>query len=299
MELKNFDDLKNIGFKKESKTIVVAAAHDKYTLKALFDAMDEMPLEYILVGNATKIYEIAKSLGREVLEERVFNSMNDDEIAFRAVELIRDGIGDVLMKGMIKTGTLLNAVANKETGIGKGGMMSHVAVIESPDYHKLLFITDGGMCPHPDIIQKEEIVKNAIDFLHKLGYENPYVAVLAAVETVNEKMQETVDAKELETKSLNGDFGSCVLEGPLSIDIAISKESAAIKGVESRVSGNADILICDCISTGNIFTKSLIYLGNARMAGCIVGAKVPIILVSRGSSDDEKKLSIILSLVVN
>ncbi|MCL2320528.1 MAG: phosphate acyltransferase [Oscillospiraceae bacterium] len=298
MEFRSFDDLKNIAFKKEIKTIVVAAAHDIYTLKALFEAMDEMPLEYVLVGNATKIYEIAKNLGKEVLEERVFNSKSDDETAFKAVELVREGIGDVLMKGSIKTGTLLNAIVSSETGIGKGGV-SYLSVIESPNYHKLLFVTDGGMCPHPDLAQKVQITKNAIDFLHKLGYEEPYVAALSAVETVNDKMQETIDAEELENMSKNGDFGKCILEGPLSIDIAINKESALVKEVESEVSGNVDLLICDCITTGNIFTNGLVYLGNAKIAGCIVGASVPIVLVSRGASDDEKKLSIMLSLAVN
>jgi len=298
VEFRSFDDLKNIAFKKEIKTIVVAAAHDIYTLKALFEAMDEMPLEYVLVGNATKIYEIAKNLGKEVLEERVFNSKSDDETAFKAVELVREGIGDVLMKGSIKTGTLLNAIVSSETGIGKGGV-SYLSVIESPNYHKLLFVTDGGMCPHPDLAQKVQITKNAIDFLHKLGYEEPYVAALSAVETVNDKMQETIDAEELENMSKNGDFGKCILEGPLSIDIAINKESALVKEVESEVSGNVDLLICDCITTGNIFTNGLVYLGNAKIAGCIVGASVPIVLVSRGASDDEKKLSIMLSLAVN
>jgi phosphate butyryltransferase len=200
---------------------------------------------------------------------------------------------------MIKTGTLLSAIVNKETGIGKGAVMSHVTVIESPNYHKLLFVTDDGMYPHPDLAQKEQITKNAVDFLHELGYTNPYVAALSAVETVNDKMQETIDAEELENKSKNGEFGPCVLEGPLSIDIAISKECATIKEVESEISGNVDLLICDCITTGNIFTKGLVYLGNARVAGCIVGAQVPIVLISRGASSDEKKFSIILSLAVN
>ncbi len=299
MEYRNFDDLQRKILKDENKTIVIAAAHDKHTLEALFDAMEKIPLDYILVGDEERIFKIAESLGKEVLKERVFNSKSDEESAFKAVELIREGIGDVLMKGMLQTATLLKAVANRETGISKGDIMSHIAVVESPAYHKLLFITDGGMCPHPDVEQKEGIVKNAISFLKGLGYEKPYIAALCAVETVSDKMQETLDARDLEERSKKGDFGPCILEGPLSIDIAISKESASIKGIESEVSGNADILLCDCISTGNILTKGLIYLGGAHMAGCVVGAQVPIVLVSRGASAEEKRLSIMLSLAVN
>lgn len=299
MEYKNFEELQNKLLKHENKTIVVAAAHDKHTLEALFDAMEVIPLDYILVGDEKKIHEIATSLGKELSEDRVFNSLSDEESAFKAVEYIRNGMGDVLMKGMLQTSTLLKAIANKETGIGKGTVMSHISVIESPDYHKLLFITDGGMCPHPDLIQKEEITRNAVSFLHGLGYSKPYVAALCAAETVNEKIPETVHAKQLEELSEKGEFGSCVLEGPLSFDIAISKESATIKGVESEVSGNVDILVCDCITTGNVLSKGLTYLGKAHMAGCVVGAKVPIVLVSRGASAEEKRLSIMISLAVN
>lgn len=300
MEYRNFEELQNKLLKHENKTIVVAAAHDRHTLEALFDAMETIPLEYILVGDEKKIHEIAASLGRELSKDRVFNTLSDEESAFKAVEYIREGMGDVLMKGLLKTSTLLKAVASSETGIGKGKgtIMSHISVVESPDYHKLLFITDGGMCPHPDLIQKEEITRNAVNFLHGLGYSKPYVAILCAAETVNEKMPETVHAKQLEELSVEGEFGSCILEGPLSFDIAISKESATIKGVESEISGNVDMFVCDCITTGNVLSKGLTYLGRARMAGCVVGARVPIVLVSRGASAEEKRLSIMISLAV-
>ena len=298
MEYKNFEELQHKLLKHENKTIVIAAAHDRHTLEALFDAMEVIPLEYILVGDEKKIHEIATELGKELSKDRVFNTLSDEESALKAVEYIREGMGDVLMKGMLKTSTLLRAVANSETGIGKGTVMSHIAVIESPNYHKLLFITDGGMCPHPDLIQKEEITRNAVNFLHGLGYSKPYVAVLCAAETVNDKIPETVHAKQLEELSKEGEFGSCIIEGPLSFDIAISRESAVIKGVESAISGNVDIFICDSITTGNVLSKGLTYLGRARMAGCVVGARVPIVLVSRGASTEEKRLSIMISLAV-
>ncbi len=298
MEFKNFSDLQSKLIKRENKTIIIAAAHDKHTLEALFDAMETIPLDYILIGDEKKIYEICKSLGKELIKDRVFNTENDDESAFKAVEYIKSGMGDVLMKGLMQTATLLKAVVNKETGIGENAVMSHMAVVESPNYHKLLFITDGGMCPHPDLLQKEEITRNAVSFLHKLGYEKPNVAALCAVETISEKMPETVHASKLQDLSEKGEFGPCVLEGPLSFDIAISKESSDIKGATSEICGNVDLLICDNMATGNILTKGLIYLAKARMAGCIIGAKVPIVLVSRGASTDEKRLSIMLSLAV-
>jgi phosphate butyryltransferase len=173
--------------------------------------------------------------------------------------------------------------------------MSHVAFFEIPAYHKLLGATDGGMIPYPTLEQKVSIIKNAVGLFKTLGYEGPKIAVLAASETVNERMPETGDAKALKESCEKGELGDCFVEGPISLDLTLSKESAAIKGYTSPVTGEADILVVPNIACGNILGKSLVYMGHAKMAGCIVGAKVPIVLTSRGASAEEKHLSILLS----
>ena len=198
------------------------------------------------------------------------------------------------MKGKLQTATLLSAVVNKETGIRTGKLMSHLTLLEIPGYHKLLAVSDGGMVISPDLKNKKDILCNSVEALHSLGVDCPKTAVLCAVETVNSKMPETEDAKALKDASINGEFPNCSIEGPISFDLTVSKESADIKGYSSPVTGDADLIIVPSMATGNIMCKSLIYMANATMAGCILGAKVPIVLTSRGSSEKEKLLSIAL-----
>ncbi len=173
--------------------------------------------------------------------------------------------------------------------------MSHVVFNEIPNYHKLLVLTDGGMMMYPDLDKKKQICENAVDTLRTLGYKMPKVAALAAVETVNPKMQETVDADALKRMNLENEITDCIIEGPISYDLTMSKASAEIKGFESPVTGDADIVLVPNITVGNVLGKSLIYSAGAKMAGFIVGAKVPIVLTSRGSSSEEKYLSLVLS----
>jgi phosphate butyryltransferase len=158
-------------------------------------------------------------------------------------------------------------------------------------------MTDGGMNPYPDLPQKQAILENTVDYMSELGYENPNVAVLAAAETVSDRMPETGDAAALAAMNRNGVITGCTVEGPLSFDLAVSRESAAIKGVDSAVSGDVDLLLVPNIAVGNIMSKALLYLGGAKMAGCVLGAKAPVILVSRGATAEEKLLSIIMALL--
>ena len=292
----NFAALKNSVLNKSPKTIVVAAAADLNSLEAIRDAEKELNLKYLLVGEAAKIKQIAAGIGFAVNAEAIIDAATEEEAAAKAVELIRNGSAEVLMKGNLQTATLLKAVLDKEAGIRDGGLLSHLTVLEVPTYNKLMFITDAGMNINPDLAQKVSIVENAVKFMNNLGYNCPSVAVLAAVETVNEKMPETVDAKALVELNKNGEISGCLIEGPLSFDLAVSPESAAIKGVNSQISGDVDLFLVPNIATGNIMCKALIYLGNAKMAGCVLGAKAPIILVSRGATAEEKLLSILLAL---
>jgi len=294
--LRDFNDLRAKLAKNSKKTIAVAAAQDLHTLEAVFDAEKEFGVDYILTGNKEEILAVCKRIGHVIDEEKIISANTEEEAAFEAVSLIRNKRADILMKGKLQTATLLKAVLNKETGIREGSVMSHMAVLECLGHDRLIFMTDGGMLPYPDLVQKRGILENGVSFMHSLGYKEPNVAVLAAVETISDKMPETVDAAELSKLNAQGEITGCIVEGPLSFDLAVSPESAAIKGIQSQVSGNADMLLVPNISTGNIMSKALLFLGGAKMAGCVLGAKVPIVLVSRGATAEEKKLSILMCL---
>jgi len=277
--------------------LVVAAAHDSHTLEAVFDAAEMFGIRYILVGDRERIIKASSGLKCSPDLNNIVDCKSDSDCVRTAVALIKEGSGDALMKGIIDTGTLLSAVLDKETGIRDSGVISHLAVLETPAYHKLIGITDGGMIPDPTLEQKAGIVINAAGLFRSIGYEQPKIAALCASEAVSQKMRETVDAAELQAMCVRGELGDCLLEGPLSFDIAVCKESAEIKGFSSEISGDADILLVPNISAGNMLAKAMIYWAGAKMAGCILGAKTPIVLSSRGASAEEKLLSIMLSLV--
>lgn len=199
------------------------------------------------------------------------------------------------MKGFLDTSVILKAVVNKEKGLGKGGVMSHFTMFEVPNYHKILAAVDGGMVTYPTLDQKKAIIENTVSVLKSYGYENPKVGVLACVEKVNPKMPETVEADAIAKMNADGEISGCVVEGPISYDCAMSVEVAKTKRYEGQVAGNVDILVAPNIHAGNIMGKMLTITCQAKMAGFIVGAKCPIVLTSRGSSAEEKYLSIVMS----
>ena len=280
-----------------SKTLVVAAAHDCHTLEAVYTAAEKFRMRYLLVGNREKILTMSSDLGVSPDSETIIDSGDGMDCACTAVALIREGRGDALMKGILDTGTILKAVLDKDAGIRDSGTLSHLAILETPGYHKLIGITDGGMIPNPTLEQKADITRNAVEFYQCIGYDHPKIAAICASETVSPRMQDTVDAAELAAMCLRGELGNCTLEGPLSFDIAINRESAAIKGISSQISGETDVLLVPGITVGNVLSKGLVYCAGASMAGCIVGAKTPIVLTSRGATTDEKLWSIMLSIL--
>ena len=293
---KNFNELNN-HMQAGAGTLVVASAHDKITLEAVFAAAREYDIQYILVGDRDKIISLSSEMGCSLDDGSIVDGYDDADCAGKAVSLVNEGSGDALMKGLIDTGVLLKAVLSKETGIRGSGTLSHLAILETPGYHKLIGVTDGGMIPDPVFDQKVDIVINAVEYFNRIGYECPKVAALCASETVNPKIQETVDAEILQGMCQKGELGKCLLEGPLSFDLAVSKESAVKKGFSGEISGDTDILMVPNITVGNVLAKGLIYWAGAKMAGCILGAKVPIVLSSRGASAEEKLFSIMVSLL--
>ncbi|MCD8216973.1 MAG: bifunctional enoyl-CoA hydratase/phosphate acetyltransferase [Clostridiales bacterium] len=299
MVLKNFDVLVDkVKSFPEPKRVVVAAAGDAHTLEAIKEAVDEGIVTLVLVGDKAKIVEIAAEIGLSVAEDDIYDAPDAVEAAQKAVALIHEGKGDFIMKGKLETAQILKPVVNKETGLGTGRVMSHFVLDEIPNYHKLIVTTDGGMMTYPTLEQKKDIIINTVETLKALGYENPKVACVAAVEKVNPKMPETVEADALKQMNLNGEIKDCIVEGPISLDIALSKEIADLKGFDSPVAGDADVILVPNIQVGNILGKSITVIAGGNMAGFIVGAQVPIVLTSRGSSAKEKYLSLVLAAAV-
>lgn len=296
MIFKNFNQLiEKVQNDKSQKRVAVVAAQDEHTLEAVLKAKKDNIVEPILIGDKIKIQKILAELKTNLEDSSIINVEDDAEAAMKAVELIHENKADFIMKGKIQTADLLKAVVNKEKGLRTGNVISHIAMYEVPTYHKLLAITDGGMMMYPNLTEKKQIIENAVSTFVAMGYETPKVAVLSAVETINPKMPETVDADMLKQMNQRGEIKDCIVEGPISYDLTMCKESADIKGYSSPVTGDVDILIVPNITTGNILGKSLSYSANAKMAGFIVGAKVPIVLTSRGSTAEEKYLSLVLS----
>jgi phosphate butyryltransferase len=277
------------------KRMVIAAAGEEHTLQAALHARKEGIARPILVGDKEVILGILKKLGKEVPEEDIYPATDNKEAAEFAVSLIREGKADFLMKGYLDTAVLLKAVVDKEKGLGKGGVMSHFSMFDVPSYHKILVPVDGGMVAYPTLEQKKSIIENTVETLRSMGYDCPKVGVLTCVEKVNPKMPETVEAAELARMNQEGEIKNCIIEGPISYDCAIDAEIAKLKNYESQIAGDVDVLVAPNIHAGNIMGKMLTCTCKAKMAGFVVGAKCPIVLTSRGSSAEEKFLSIAVS----
>lgn len=278
-----------------TKRMAVAAANDDHTIEAVLHARKEGIVDPILVGDKAVITKILADLKEEVAEENIYDVPDIVEAAEYAVKLVREGKADFLMKGKMDTSVILKAVVNKEHGLGQGRTMSHFTMFDVPTYHKILVPVDGGMVTYPTLEQKKDIINNTVETLIRMGYDCPKVGVLACVEKVNPKMPETVEGNELKEMNKRGEIQNCIVEGPISYDCAVSKEIADFKGFESPCAGDVDVLVAPNIHAGNIMGKMLACTCNARMAGFIVGAKCPIVMTSRGSSAEEKYLSIVVS----
>jgi phosphate butyryltransferase len=297
MVFHNFDELiAHVKSNGQRKIMAVACANDEHTLEAVVNARREGIVEPILVGDRAIIEGILSQLGEKIPDENIIDVPASElkEACEIAVKLVRDGKADFLMKGKVDTKIILKEVVNKEYGLGQGRLMSHFSIFEVPTYHKLILPVDGGMVPYPDLNQKKEIIQNTVDTLCAMGYDCPKVGVLACVEKVNPKMPESVDAAELAEMNKRGEIKNCIVEGPIQYDCAMSKEISEFKGLDSKIAGDPDVLVAPNIHAGNIMGKMYAISCKAKMAGFIVGAKCPIVMVSRGSSAEEKYLSIVV-----
>ena len=280
--------------KGEEKIILsVAVAEDKEVLQAIKDAVEKDIIEPILIGDENKIKLLSGHIGFNLSGIKIINSNSIEESAKTAVKLVSTKKADFVMKGILDTSILLKSVLNKEYGLRTDSLLSHVMIYELENYHKLLLLTDGGMNISPDYDQKEKILKNSVQAAKALGMDIVKVACLAAKEKVNPKMEATIHGDLLQRACKEGKFGkNVIVEGPLAFDLAVSKEASEIKGFKSEVSGDADILLAPTIEVGNGIGKSFTYMANAKSAGIIMGAKAPIVLVSRADSAESKLYSI-------
>ena len=291
------EELKDSAILKGKKRIAIAAAEDSYVIGAIKKAKELGVIAPIFVGDKNIIKQIGIRENNEVDENEIVHIPDNEQACMEAIRLVSNGNADILMKGLVPTGIFLKQVVKEEYNLLTGNLLSHFALFESPNYHKLFGLSDAAMNISPTLDEKASIVRNAVDVMHLLGLTCPKVAVLAAVEKVNPKMTATIDANELKLMAKKGLFGVCLVDGPLALDNAISAEAAHHKGIESLVAGEADILIAPDLQSGNILYKSLDFLGKARCAAIVAGSRVPIVLTSRADSEETKFLSIILGVL--
>ena len=296
--IRKLSELVDLAKAKRKRKIAVAAAGDYDVLEALKNAEENNIVEPVLIGIKSNIERISGEIGYDISKHEIIDIEDRLEASLHATQMIRDGHADILMKGLVSTGILLKAVVNKEQGLRKGGVISHVAIFESPYYHKLLGITDAAMNVAPTFEDKIALINNAVEVFHLLGEPNPKVAVVGAVETVNQRMESTMHAATLSMMNKRFQIKGCIIDGPLALDNAISKKAAELKGIESDVAGNVDIVVAPDINGANFLYKALNFLGGATTAAVIMGAKVPIVLTSRADSEKIKFYSIALSAAI-
>jgi phosphate butyryltransferase len=284
--------------KRGPKRFAVAGAHGLSILKAIQVAQNLDIMYPILIGNKKRIAHFSREIEMDMKHVKVIHIVEDTKIAQKAAELISSGDADCIMKGNILTPILLKAVLEERYQLRSGALLSHIAILEIPSYHKLILITDSGMIIRPTLEQKVGILKNAIQLLRKLNVDTIKVAILSATEKINPALPETVDAEKLVKMARDGKFGNVIVEGPMALDIAFSREAAEIKKVPSKVAGDPDILLVPDVSCGNILAKGLVYLAGASLCGVIVGAKAPIALISRAEHAQAWVSSIALTNVL-
>lgn len=295
---KSFEELISKANQKTLKKVSVSNAQDEPVLQAVKAAKEQNIATAILVGDEAKIREIAASIDMDLTDFEIINEPDTEAAALKAVELVHNGKADILLKGLLETKTFLKSVLNKEVGLRTGKMLSHVCVFEIEGINRLLFFTDVAFNTYPTLADKVNIINNAVEVAHACGIECPKVAPLCAVETVNPKMQPTVDADNLTKMYEGGDFKGCQIYGPLSMDLAIDPEAAVHKGVTNPVAGHADILLFPNIDAGNITYKILVRTAKVKIGNVLVGTSSPVVLTSRSDDFQTKLNSIALATVI-
>ena len=298
--LANFDILLKDLKKSSQKTIALAWGHFDEALHAMRKAQAEGIARAIIYGDVRESEKLIAKLDMDVNLNKCVAAKDEKEAARLAVLAVKNGEADIVMKGLCSTSTLLKAVLNKEDGLIGRSVLSHIGIFEVSSYHKLLILTEPAMNIAPDLNEKVHILENAVKAAHMLRIDVPKVAMIAAVESVNpNKMPATEDAALITMMNKRKQIKGCLVDGPLALDLAFSKEACEIKGIETEVGGDCDIAVFPNIESGNVFYKALTKFAGARSAGIIVGASAPIVLTSRADSEDSKFLSIAVALKIS
>jgi phosphate butyryltransferase len=276
----------------------VAAAHDPQVLQAVHQAQQANLIEATLVGEWPAIEAYAAQVGADLTGLTIVHEPAPQLAAAKVVELARKGQVEIVVKGQVKTSTLLSSVLNRHTGLRGRRLLSHVGVFELPGLDRLLYLSDSGVVVYPDVYQKLEIINNAVQLARSFGLDQPKVAILAASETVHPKIPASIDALALAKMAEQGWVKEAIVDGPLGLELAISPEVSVIEECDSPIAGLADILIVPNVEAGNIVAKGLLYFAQARMAGLVVGARVPIVISSRADSAETRYLSLAMAAVL-
>lgn len=294
------DDLLELVKTKGKKKLVAAYANDSHTIGAVSAAVDKGIVDATLVGDIDTIKQICAEEGINPDKFELVQEADETKAGVKAVSLIREGKGDILMKGLLSTDKYMRAILNKETGLmpgKKNDMLTHMAVFEVPSYHKLLVCSDVAIVPAPDMKQKQQILSYLISTAKNLEIAKPKVAILAATEQVSTGMPACVEAAIISKMGERGQIKGAIIDGPLALDVAIDAESAKTKKVGGEVAGDADCILFPNIESGNVFYKTCTKFAGAELACMVVGAKVPCILTSRGDSAKTKLYSIALAAI--
>jgi phosphotransacetylase len=284
---------------KPRKRIVACAANDSHTICAVSNAVDMNVVDGILIGDENIIKRICDEEKVDLRKFTIINETVDTAAAAKAVKMINEKDADLLMKGLISTDKYMRAILNKENGLmNPGAVLSHVAVIEVPTYHKLIIVSDVAVLPLPEFNQKMAQIGYLINVANALGIENPKIGLLSASETVSTKIMSSYEAAVLSKMADRGQFKKAMIEGPISFDLMVDKDAAAIKGFNSPVAGDVDCILFPNIESGQVFYKGMTKLANAELAAFVAGARVPAVLSSRGDSTLTKLYSIALSAIM-
>ena len=298
MQLRSLDYFATICAGIGKKRMAVVMAENEHSLLAAMRAHQQGLIQAVLIGDEKKIRALMEEHQLSTEGVRFHQADEPEKAVTLATRLVLEGEVDYLMKGGLETRTMMKAFIARENGMRTGRLMSQVAFVENPFYHKLLALTDSALNPKPDLAQKKQILENAVEVFHSMGVECPKVAVLAAAETLNPKLQESTDAQALKEMYQRGEITGCIVEGPISIDLSIEPESAKIKGYDSPAAGDADLLICPDLVSGNMMGKMMLFMG-ARSANVVVGARAPVILCSRSATEEDKFQSILLGAIAS
>jgi phosphate butyryltransferase len=298
MRIASFEEMVAAARQHGPVRIGVVAAHDPEVLKAVGQAQEEGLVQATLAGDWPAIEAYAAQTGVELDGMTIIHQPDADRAALEIVQQARDGQADVLVKGQIKTANLLSAVLNRHIGIRGRGLLTHVGIFELPGMERLIYLSDSGVVVYPDVYQKLEIINNVVAVARLFGVAEPKVAILAASEVVHPKIPASIDALALAKMAEQGWVEGALVDGPLGLELAISPQAAQLEESDSPIAGLADVLIVPNVEAGNIVAKGLLYFAHARMAGLVVGARVPIIISSRADSAETRYLSLAMAVVL-